>query len=216
MSGLINIPTARQLDDQDIFIGAALIPKGYFIRTFSSERENFKINPGLNTYITYAILPFVELSFRYTHELNIKVNPSTGYFPDRMFSFKTKILKEQKLLPSIGIGIHDLSPLLGTPTNTNNYFAFYFVGSKKLKFHDFLADLSFGHTINLNSLKSKSVNGVFYGLSLKSTRFKKLNILFEYDSFQYNSALRFDFKHLNLLIGLYDLKMITYSVNIKL
>ena len=59
-SGLIHIPSARMLDDGQLVLGAAFIPKPYF-RSYL-----MRLNPGLNTYITYGILPFVEVMFRYT------------------------------------------------------------------------------------------------------------------------------------------------------
>ena len=74
-SGLIHIPSARMLEDGQLVLGAAYIPKPYFFRY---GRNN---NPGLNTYITYGILPFVEVMFRYTHELNTPVNIETTCSP---------------------------------------------------------------------------------------------------------------------------------------
>ncbi len=91
-SGLIHIPSARMLEDGQLVFRAS-IPKPFF-------RFGKNLNPGLNTYITYGILPFVEIMFRYTHELNIPVNARTQYFPDRMFGFRARLLNEKKLLPS--------------------------------------------------------------------------------------------------------------------
>ena len=98
-SGLIHIPSARMLEDGQLVIGAAYIPKPYF--TYSARyiipiENRMNNNPGLNTYITYGILPFVELMFRYTHELNVPVTPENKYFPDRMFSARVRILNEEK------------------------------------------------------------------------------------------------------------------------
>ena len=53
-SGLIHIPSARMLEDGQLVLGAAYIPKPYFFRYEKG------INPGVNSYLTYSILPFVE------------------------------------------------------------------------------------------------------------------------------------------------------------
>ena len=60
-SGLIHIPSARMLEDGQLVIGAAYIPKPYF--TYSARyipiENRMNNNPGLNTYVTYGILPFM-------------------------------------------------------------------------------------------------------------------------------------------------------------
>ena len=118
MSGLIHIPSARMLDDGQLVLGAAFIPKPYFQRYYR------RINPGLNTYITYGILPFIEVMFRYTHELNLKVNPQTQYFPDRMLGIRARILKEKKIIPAVVIGFQDSSAVFGgTCIGCSNYIA---------------------------------------------------------------------------------------------
>ena len=70
-SGLIHIPSARMLEDGQLVIGAAFIPKPYF------QRYERRLNPGLNTYVTYALFPFMEVMFRYSHEFNVPVNFET-------------------------------------------------------------------------------------------------------------------------------------------
>ena len=59
-SGLIHIPSARMLEDGQLVIGAAYIPKPYFtyVNRGGYLGGQLRNNPGLNTYITYAILPF--------------------------------------------------------------------------------------------------------------------------------------------------------------
>ncbi|MEK9612657.1 MAG: YjbH domain-containing protein, partial [Flavobacteriaceae bacterium] len=91
-SGLIHVPSARMLEDKQFALGAAFIPTPYFYR----YKRNF--NNGLNTYVTFGILPFVEIMFRYTHELNVPVNMATKNFPDRMLGFRLRILNETKKL----------------------------------------------------------------------------------------------------------------------
>ena len=73
-------------------MGAGLIPRPYF------KRFNRNINPGVSSYLTLTLFPFMEVMFRYTHELNERVTPESEYFPDRMMSFRFQILKEKKNL----------------------------------------------------------------------------------------------------------------------
>ena len=88
-------------------MGAAYIPKPYF------KAYGGRNNPGLNTYITVGFFPFIEMMFRYTHELNVPVNTETGYFPDRMFTIRGRLLKEKKYLPAIVLGLQDASAIFG-------------------------------------------------------------------------------------------------------
>ena len=162
-SGLIHIPSARMLEDGQLVLGAAYIPKPYFQRY---DRRN---NPGLNTYITLGFLPFIEVMFRYTHELNLPVNPETRYFPDRMFTIRGRLLKEKKYLPSIVLGLQDASAIFGdTCLSCSNYSAIYFVGSKNIKSDFGNFDLSVGYAFDFLELKSKDYMGVFGGFFIYS------------------------------------------------
>ena len=61
--GLVHIPTAELFEDKTFVLGASYIPKGYFIRF------NQSVNPGMPTYATLTLFPFMEVMFRYTNEL---------------------------------------------------------------------------------------------------------------------------------------------------
>ena len=72
--------------------------------------------------------------FRYTHELNLPVNVTTRYFPDRMLGFRARLLSEKKYLPALVLGLQDASALFGdTCLVCSNYSATYFVSSKNFK-----------------------------------------------------------------------------------
>ena len=214
-SGLIHIPSARMLEDGQLVLGAAYIPSGYFSRTYGSGREDIKINPGLNTYITYGILPFVEVMFRYTHELNMPVNVETRYFPDRMLGFRARLLTEKKYLPVIVLGLQDASAIIGdTCFGCSNYTATYFVGSKNFKtdFGDF--DLSVGYAFDFLELKSKDFKGVFGGISFSPNINKNGSILIEHNSKGINTGIRLTvFSRFNLILGLWNLDKPTFSFN---
>lgn len=208
-SGLIHIPSARMLEDGQLVLGAAYIPKPYF------QRYNRRINPGLNTYITYGILPFVEVMFRYTHELNTPVNVETLYFPDRMLGFRARLLKEKKYIPAIVLGLQDASALFGeTCLSCSNYSATYFVGSKSLKtgLGDF--DFSIGYAFDFLELKSKDYMGVFGGISFSPNIYKNASILFEHNSKGINTGINMIvLSRFSLMLGLWNLDKPTFSFN---
>ena len=208
-SGLIHIPSARMLEDGQLVLGAAYIPKPYFFRYGKN------INPGLNTYITYGILPFVEVMFRYTHELNMPVSASNQYFPDRMLGFRARLLKEKIYLPAIVLGLQDASALLGdTCLGCSNYSATYFVGSKSLKtgLGDF--DFSIGYAFDFLELKSKDYMGVFGGISFSPNIYKNASILIEHNSKGFNTGIStVVLSRFNLMLGLWNLDKPTFSFN---
>ena len=208
-SGLIHIPSARMLEDGQLVLGAAYIPKPYFYRYEKG------MNPGVNTYITYGILPFVEVMFRYTHELNLKVNPQTSYFPDRMFSLRVRLLGEKKHLPAIVFGAHDSSQLAGRITSTGpKYTAFYLVSSKMFKssFGDF--DVSVGYAFDFLDIKTESYKGLFSGITYTPFFLKNLSIKFENDSRGFNSGVVLNvFNKINFMLGVWNLDKPTFSFN---
>lgn len=217
MSGLIHIPTARMFNDGDLIIGASYIPKGFHPRTYGRERGS-SINPGLNTYISYGILPFVEIMFRYSHELNMRVNPITQYFPDRMLGLRVRILNERKQIPALVIGLQDISALIGnTCLRCTNYSALYSVLSKN--FHTSFGELEFtaGSTFDLFDLKSKDLNGPFFGMSYSPFYFEDSELMFEYDSKYINLGFRYEiFNRVTLMYGLRDLRKSTFSLSTKI
>ena len=212
-SGLIHIPSARMLEDGQLVLGAAYIPKPYF------QRYDRTINPGLNTYITLGFFPFLEVMFRYTHELNVPVNPKTRYFPDRMFSLRVKILNERKNIPALVFGTQDFSKLTGLSSQANlnsMYAATYFVTSKKSDFKRFSIDTSLGYAFDFLDLETKDYRGIFYGIELKSNKYDFISLIIENNSKNFNTGFKLSpFRILNIMVGLWDFKKPTFSFNYK-
>ena len=212
-SGLIHIPSARMLEDEQLVLGAAYIPKPYFFRWGVNE------NPGLTTYITYQILPFVELMFRYTHELNKPFwNPNGDhYFPDRMFSIRFKLLEENKYTPAIVLGAHDFSKLTGLSSQSSlnsMYAATYFVSSKKIDFNGLSIDTSLGYAFDFLNQETKDYRGIFYGIELKSNNYDSISLIIENNSKNFNTGFRLSaFRIFNIMVGLWDFKKPTFSFN---
>ncbi len=212
-SGLINIPSARMLSDEKLVIGMSFIPKPYF------QRFNKNDNSGINTYLTYAILPFVEIMFRYTHELNKPVTPPSaserGYFPDRMGSIRIRLLNENSKIPALVFGLQDPTALFfNTCLSCTNYSTTYFVLNKDIKNNFINMDLTIGYAFPFFALQPKNIDGIFGGISLKPKNFEKLGLLIEKYSKTINVGLKFEtFKKANLMIGFWDLKKMTFSIN---
>lgn len=207
-SGLIHIPSARMMEDGQLVLGAAYIPKPYFQRYGRNE------NPGLNTYLTYGILPFVEIMFRYTHELNIPVNTITQYFPDRMLGIRARIMKETKYLPAMVIGFQDPSSLIGTSSGATNYAVSYIVFSKALKLNFGDLDFSMGYSKEFFDSRSKDIEDFFSGVSFTPNIFDKASISIEHNSKNFNIGLRISpIKAFNFVIGAWDLNKPIFSFN---
>jgi len=208
MSGLIHIPSARMLDDGQLVLGAAYIPKPYFQRYGRNE------NPGLNTYLTYGILPFVEVMFRYTHELNMPVNTKTLYFPDRMLGLRVRVIDEKKYLPAVVIGFQDPSSLLGTAPGATNYAASYIVFSKYLKLNFGDIDFSMGYAKDFFDLRFKDIDGLFGGFEFKPAFSKNISLNIENNSKGYNAGIKLNyFSSFNVVLGFWSLEKPTFSFN---
>lgn len=214
-SGLIHIPSARMLEDGQLVLGAAYIPKGIYYRTYGPNKFITGANPGLNTYVTYGILPFVEVMFRYSHELNMPVNIETQYFPDRMLSLRIRIINENEKIPSIVFGIHDITQFVSGVTGVPNFSANYLVFSKIFEVKNILkVDLNIGYSFDIQDFKSKDYKGFFGGLSLTPNFYKRISFILEHNSKGINSGINWNpFRPINLMVGVWDLNKPTFSFN---
>jgi len=205
--GLIKAPTARMYESGTLAIGMGYIPAKFFKRTYGEFKGIRTGNPGLNTFITVNPLPFMEIMFRYSHELNMKVNQQTKYFPDRMFTARFRILEENKSRPSIVIGLQDISEALFLTSGGSNYSSAYVVGSKLIKLKNFHFDLSLGYSNDIRYLPAKSYKGIFGGVEIQYNEFKKAQLLIDYDTTSLNIGLQsYLLSRIHTVIGLMDLE----------
>jgi len=222
-SGLIHIPSARMLEDGQLVIGAAYIPKPYFtyVNRGGYLGGQLRNNPGLNTYITYQILPFAEIMFRYTHELNMPVTVENKYFPDRMLSARIRVLNEKKKIPSLVFGFHDFGAII-IPFDrrvsvmfegsiNNNFSSSYMVISKLFRKSFLEFDLSVGYGSDFFKIGTSSFNGIFGGLQINALKF---SLIIEYDSQYFHTGIKWrQLNSINLMFGLWDLNKPTFSFN---
>ena len=214
-SGLIHIPSARMLEDGQLVLGAAYIPNGIYHRTYGPDKFKVGINPGLNTYVSYGLLPFFEIMFRYSHELNLPVTPETEYFPDRMFSARLRVLNETKNLPSIVFGVHDLSQYISLASLNPNFFTNYIVSSKLFSISDNLnIEIDFGYAFDISKYTSIAYRGFFGGIKIKHNSFNKLSLSAEHNSkkFIFGAKLKL-LNNLEIMGGIWDFDKPTFAFN---
>lgn len=212
-NGQFFIPTAEMHPDRTLVLGAGYIPTGYF------QRYNRKVNPGMPTFVTVSLLPFVEVMFRYTNELNMRVNPQTLYYPDRMFAGRIRLLKESKYIPALAVGANDFTKALGLSTAPTNYSATYIVGTKSFVFNALTLSTSLGYGMDVLDLNRYDFLGAFGGIELSHKRFASSTVALEYDTRNLHLSVGHTFfDRLVLKAGLWDLKkpaaMIAYKYQI--
>lgn len=204
--GLIKAPTARMYESGTLAIGMGYVPSKFFKRTHGEFRGLRTGNSGLNTFITLTPLPFMEIMFRYSHELNREISFKTKYFPDRMFTARFKLLNESKKIPSIVLGLQDISAITETTCEAcSNFTATYLVGSKIFKYNDFSFDVSLGYAADLIRLPAKDFKGFFGGVEIKHNEFKQAQLLIDYDTTSLNIGLQgYFFNRIHTVLGIMD------------
>lgn len=189
--GLVKAPTARMFESGTIALGTSFIPPGYHKKTFGFEKGQPTGNGGLNTFVTVNFLPFMEVMFRYTHELNVPVTPLTRYFPDRMFTARFILLNESKSLPAIVVGMQDITALFDISCKgCSNFSSLYIVGSKAFKFNQLTIDTSLGYGSSISDLEAKEFRGLFGGVSLQYDKLLHTELLIDYDAEYLNVGIQ--------------------------
>jgi hypothetical protein len=218
-NGLFKIPSAYVAPDGQSYIGASLYPKGYygFFGGVYSENQN----DGMPTFVTLSLYDRVEFMFRYTHVLGIPVNPSTQYFPDRMFTLRYNALKESDKHPAITIGLHDVSEALGGTSATPYFLATYLVASKTIVTNTLTIAPTVGYAYDiLENSRPMVFNGLFAGVEFTANQFPYVTVVGEYDSESFNVALKTTvLGHLHFAVGLLDMQALsgffTYRFNLS-
>jgi hypothetical protein len=168
-------------------------------------------------FVSLTLFPRLEVMFRYTHEFYLRVNPNTGYFPDRMFSIRWQIRKESSKFPAVLLGLQDVSAAFNLSCKSCvNFSATYVVTTKKFKTNLFTIHLSAGYASDFNGLVARDYKGLFGGIELQHKKIKRVSDLAEYDSYAYNIGIKATlFKHLYLMTGLRNMEALTGIVAFK-
>jgi len=158
-TGLINMPDGRIGEDGTWRIGLS------------------QADPYRALWTSVSILPFLEVSGRYTQVINTtgftgKYAESYGDYKDKAADVKVLFLAESDLLPAIAGGIQDIQ---GTGLFKSQYIAV----SKKIG--DF--DLSLGYGV-------ERIDGVFGGVRYRAPAIPGLALVAEWDAINYASDIR--------------------------
>ena len=203
--GLVKAPTARMFEDGTISLGAAFIPPGYHKRTFGEWKGYIVPNAGLNTFVTVNLFPFMEVMFRYSHELNLPVTPITQYFPDRMFTARFKLLNETEKWPAVVLGMQDVTAAFDASClGCSNFSSTYLVASKSFNFKEFNVDASLGYGGGLGDVVAKEFVGLFGGVEITTPYLKDTQLLLDYDATYINIGVQKQFfKKLHTMVSYY-------------
>ena len=190
-SGLINIPTGELWRDKSFNVGLNYLPRGTYNKIFNYNTANYFFN--LN------FLPFVEVTYRLTlFNTQGKYNQQ-----DRSLGGKCRILKENKLYPSLVVGIDDIYTTVSG--EGNQYFASAYLVSNKtisLPGHTFVLTIGYG----FDPKERDRLVGFFGGINYSPERIPELELMAEYDTHHINVAASFClWKHLAIYGGWYGI-----------
>jgi len=159
-TGLMEIPTARILEDGEIRFGYA-------------EADPYRWYAG-----GMGVFPGLELSGRYTEIKNIPsgLGAAYGAYKDKAFDLKYQILPESKKLPAIALGLHDFH-------GTRLFKAQYLVISRQIFPVDFTIGLGHGRLRGPASFPSSDKLGLFGGIEW--ALHDRLHLLAEYNPIEY-------------------------------
>lgn len=147
ISCLTAVKSSSAADDRFIlptnsgFTGVLTVPNAYTIKN-DRLRAGFSMeDPYRKVYITYGLLPGLEFNGLITEIIGApgfssSADSGYGYYKDKAFDFKYRLLKESKWFPALAIGIND-------PNGTRLYASQYIVASKEIYPFDFT--LGFGN-----------------------------------------------------------------------
>ncbi|MBN1105999.1 MAG: YjbH domain-containing protein [Deltaproteobacteria bacterium] len=161
-TGLMEIPTARILDDGVIRVGAA-------------QALPFRWYTG-----GMGILPGLEFSGRLTQITNISggLGEDYGSNKDKAFDLKYQVFPESRWFPALAVGLHDFH-------GTQQFEAQYLVMSRQIFPFDFTVGLGRKRLHGPVSLPMVDELGVFGGIEV--ALHPRLNLIAEYNPVEYEN-----------------------------
>jgi hypothetical protein len=180
--GYVRIPIASFYEDGSFLFGSSFMPHQHL----SYTNNNYD---ALAVFVNLTFLSFVEVDLRVTRQLNLPSGYS--HVVDRVPTIRFRILKEQKWIPAVTLGFHDV--LTSIESGSARHFgASYLVATKN--FHLKKLHLEIGATTGYGAgsfiWKNDEFIGLFGGLSLTCDQAKWINLLFDYDGATFNTGLR--------------------------
>ncbi|MEX1014543.1 MAG: YjbH domain-containing protein [Candidatus Paceibacterota bacterium] len=211
VTGLFQIPTAEMMPDRSVRLSHHVVPEKYSVY---GSREFGHIKYSANS-ATVAFLPRIELMFRYSYEMGLERGPHINLFMDRMVAARFLLFRENDRLPAVVFGLHDPGGSVGL-TDNNHFTANYLVASKNLEMGSLKYGIHSGYAFDIRSQRSKEYRGLFGGLSLEHEQFEWVQLILEYDSFQFNTAVKILLMdRIQFLGGLYNMDQFAGGVSYR-
>jgi hypothetical protein len=177
MTGLVNIPTAQTLEDGALRFGVSFIDKRWaYGERGTSHNTSYALSLGF--------LANLELSFRASvWEGSRFLEGVDAPKIDRMGSARFRMLREDRWLPALAVGITDVR-------GTRYHHALYVVGTKTLRKsgEHLAAALSVGYGAKTLRAARHVLDGSFGGIEV--TAFSRLSVLLDFDTEKWNSGIR--------------------------
>ena len=206
VTGLLNSPSANMQQDGMFYTGANYLNRNY-VNSYGEGKYHCLIY-----YFDLTILPFLELNFRNTRQID---NPNYGHTVDRMLSAKLRVLKERKYWPSIVLGVNDI---FTQASKGNQYFgALYAVATKNIPVKKSEFGFTLGYAYSYSYFRNNQFTGVFGGVTFSPSFLRQLTIMAEYDSRNFNigGSVLF-FKHLYVFALLQGMESVSGGAAFKI
>lgn len=204
--GYIRIPTATFNRDGTLFAGSSYLPKNYL------EYTHYQYDAA-TAFVSLTFLPFVEIDFRFTRQLNLPSYDS--HVSDRMPSIRVRLFKERQWWPSVAIGVHDFLTSIESG-EARHFQSSYIVVTKGFNIPalHLKIETTAGYGTNWLVSKNYELIGLWGGFNLNWEKIKWLNLMADYDGNYFGTGLEAVlFRHLHLKAGFVDLNSFTGCIS---
>ncbi len=204
--GYIRIPTATLNRDGTFFIGTSFLPKNYL------EYSKYQYDAG-TAFVSITFLPFVEVDFRFTRQLNYPNYKS--HVSDRMPSIRFRLFKEKKWIPSVVVGVQDFLTSIESG-DARHFQSSYLVVTKG--FHILPLELNIettaGYGANWLVSRNYELLGFWGGICLNWNKVQWINLMIDYDGNVVSTGIEAKcFQHLFIKAGFVDFNSFTGCIS---
>lgn len=205
--GLLNVPTAENMEPGSIRAGVNFLPKEmlppYFTKTYHSG----------NYYLSADIFSFLEITYRMTLVKDLLLEHPKYNQQDRAFTIRLQAIREGKYRPGFAIGTDD--PMIDH--GVSSYESYYAVLSKGLDWRNNRFQATVGYYFPWQKEENKewkaNRKGFFGGVSYIPFFCKEMKFMAEYDADVVNLGLSARFwKHLTVHAFVYDFSCVSAGV----
>jgi hypothetical protein len=204
--GYVRIPTATFNRDGTFFIGTGFLPKNYL------EYSKYQYDAG-TAFASITFLPFVEVDFRFTRQLNYPNYKS--HVSDRMPSIRIRLFNEKKWIPSVVIGVQDFLTSIESG-DARHFQSSYLVVTKgvQIKPLELKIEATIGYGANWLISKNYELLGLWGGFCLNWNKIKWINLMADYDGTVISTGIEaICFQHLYIKAGVVGFNSFTGCIS---